>query len=156
MESIEKGIIFSDARALNEMTLIIRATVGNEAFARNSVCAFVSALDPKISELEDIKTAVSEAFTNCAVHAYRDVDDGKVEITTSLFDDYARIVIKDNGRGIIDVNKATEPFYTSRPDQDRSGLGFTIMETFMTGMRVESGESGTLVTLFKELNRHGD
>ena len=95
------------------------------------------------------KTAVSEAFTNCVVHAYGVGKEGEIYINVSLFRTSARIVIRDCGRGIIDLERAIQPFYTSMPEEDRSGMGFTIMETFMSGMRVESDERGTTVTLYK-------
>ena len=153
MSIVEKGKIYPEERAINEMSLKIRSIAANEAFVRNSVCAFISALDPKISELEDVKTAVSEAFTNCVVHGYEGSNDGEIEVITSLFENYARIVIKDHGKGILDLSKAVEPFFTSRPDQDRSGLGFTIMETFMNGLKVNSDNNGTTVTLYKQFDR---
>ena len=150
---IERGECREGAEKINEMSLVIRSRNENEAFARNCVCAFISSLNPKISEMEDVKTAVSEAFTNCVVHGYGVGKDGEIYINVSLFGGLAKIVIRDSGRGIIDIERAIQPFYTSMPNDDRSGLGFTIMETFMTGMRVESNGNGTTVTLYKAFER---
>ena len=150
---IERGECREYARATNEMALTVRSCNENEAFARNCVCAFLSSLDPRISEMEDVKTAVSEAFTNCVVHAYGVGKKGEIHINVTLYDDSAKIVIRDDGKGIIDIEKAIQPFYTSMPDKDRSGLGFTIMETFMSGMKVNSDERGTTVTLYKVFDK---
>ena len=123
----------------------------NEAFARVAVAAFISQIDPTIDELSDVKTAVSEAVTNSIIHGYEEKEDGIVEITTTLTKDTVNIMIADHGKGIKDIEKAKEPLYTSRPDLERSGMGFTVMETFMDSVRVESKEGeGTKVFLSKK------
>lgn len=126
----------------------------NESFARVAVAAFISQLDPTLDELSDIKTAVSEAVTNCIVHAYRS-DIGTIYITVKLFEDNrVRITIKDKGCGIEDVEKAMEPMYTTSTEGDRAGLGFTVMSTFMDKLRVRSRPGfGTTVTMEKKISK---
>ena len=121
----------------NEMKLEFLSKSNNEAFARISVAAFASQLDPTIEELADIKTAVSEAVTNCIIHAYEDRE-GLITITCKIFANTIMIEIQDNGKGIDDVNMAKEPLFTSKPDLERSGMGFTIMDSFMDELEVES------------------
>ena len=123
----------------------------NEAFARASVAAFAAQLDPTIDELGDIKTAVSEAVTNSIVHAYPN-NIGSVWIRLKIIDeDTLEIVIKDKGCGIADVEKAMEPLYTTG-GEDRSGMGFTIMDTFMDSMKVVSKQGkGTSVTMRRRI-----
>lgn len=124
----------------------------NESFARVVVAAFASQLDPTIEELSDIKTAVSEAVTNAIIHGY-EYKEGIVTIETILEDNRVEVIIKDQGKGIRDINKAMEPFYTSRPELERSGMGFTVMETFMDSLEVESQENqGTRVKMVKTFN----
>ncbi|WP_305147482.1 anti-sigma F factor [Butyricicoccus faecihominis] len=124
----------------------------NEAFARQAVGAFVSQLDPTMEELGDIKTVVSEAVTNAIVHGYADKA-GFITVSVRLFEGRAlEIKIKDAGRGIADVQKARQPMFTTG-DDTRSGMGFTIMETFTDKLRVRSTEGrGTLVTMIKTLS----
>ena len=123
----------------------------NEAFARITVAAFASQLDPTIEELADIKTAVSEAVTNCIIHAYEHKQ-GIIKIHTKLKDNQITIEISDNGKGIENVDVAKEPLYTTKPNLERSGMGFTIMESFMDSMKVESIVGlGTKVTLVKTI-----
>ena len=121
----------------NEMKLEFLSKSVNEAFARIAVAAFVAQLDPTIEELADIKTAVSEAVTNCIIHGYEE-QYGIIKIVCKLFANSIEIEISDDGKGIEDINKAKEPLYTSKPDLERSGMGFTIMESFMDELRVES------------------
>ncbi len=121
----------------NEMKLEFLSKSNNEAFARISVAAFASQLDPTIEELADIKTAVSEAVTNCIIHAYEDRE-GLITIICKIFANTIMIEIQDNGKGIDDVNMAKEPLFTSKPDLERSGMGFTIMDSFMDELEVES------------------
>ena len=121
----------------NEMKLEFLSKSSNEAFARIAVAAFVAQLDPTIEELADIKTAVSEAVTNCIIHGYEE-QYGIIKIVCKLFANSIEIEISDDGKGIEDINKAKEPLYTSKPDLERSGMGFTIMESFMDELRVES------------------
>ena len=121
----------------------------NESFARVAVAAFVSQLDPTIEEITDIKTAVSEAVTNAIIHGYEN-GEGIVTIEASIKDNEAIIIISDNGVGIEDVEEAMQPLYTSRPDLERSGMGFTVMETFMDYLEVSSEKGkGTKVTMKK-------
>ena len=126
----------------------------NEAFARMSVAAMAIQLDPTIEELADIKTAVSEAVTNCIVHAYRDYV-GTIKIAVKYFDDgLLRIYIKDTGCGIGDIGRAMEPLYTSDGSGERSGMGFTIMQSFMDKCRVSSKDGkGTSVVLEKLIGK---
>lgn len=135
----------------NEMKLSFPSYSSNESFARATVAAFVAQLDPTIEELSDLKTAVSEAVTNCIVHAYRD-DIGMVYITVSISDDRRIIVkIRDKGCGIPDVEKAMEPLF-STGGEERAGLGFSVMESFTDSLRVRSQVGrGTTVILYKKL-----
>lgn len=136
----------------NEMKLEFSSKTSNEAFARIAVAAFVSQLDPTIDELSDIKTAVSEAVTNSIIHGYGDDSDGIVKIEAKIFLNTVQIEISDNGKGIEDVEMAMRPLYTSKPDLERSGMGFTIMESFMDEIKVESALGlGTKVFLKKKI-----
>ncbi len=136
----------------NEMKLEFSSKTCNEAFARIAVAAFVSQLDPTIDELSDIKTAVSEAVTNSIIHGYDD-EDGIVKIEAKIYIDTVQIEISDNGKGIEDVEMAMKPLYTSKPDLERSGMGFTIMESFMDEIKVESAIGfGTKVCMKKKIS----
>ena len=121
----------------------------NQAFARDAVAAFCLELNPSLSDLSDVKTAVSEAVTNCTVHAYQG-SSGLITLECEIEDNKLHIKISDNGRGIADIDKAVQPFYTSLPSDERSGMGFTIMQTFMDEFSVNSvaGE-GTVVYMSK-------
>ncbi len=121
----------------NEMKLEFISKSANEAFARIAVAAFVSQLDPTIEELADIKTAVSEAVTNCIIHGYEDKQ-GIVKIKAKLKQNQIIIEISDQGKGIENINIAKEPLYTTKPNLERSGMGFTIMESFMDSIEVQS------------------
>ena len=121
----------------NEMKLEFSSKSNNESFARIAVAAFATQLDPSVEELADIKTAVSEAVTNSIIHGYEEKE-GVVIIKCKLLEESIEIEILDNGKGIEDINKAREPLYTSKPDMDRSGMGFTIMENFMDEVEIES------------------
>ena len=133
----------------NEMTLELMSKSNNEAFARITVAAFASSLDPTIEEIADIKTAVSEAVTNCIIHGYEDFT-GIIKIHSVIQDNSIIIEISDRGKGIEDVETAKEPLYTSKPNLERSGMGFTIMQSFMDELEVESVLSlGTKVTMKK-------
>ena len=133
----------------NEMKLEFISKSSNEAFARIAVAAFASQLDPTIEELADIKTAVSEAVTNCIIHGY-DNKQGIVKITAKLKENEIIIIISDKGKGIENIDVAKEPLYTTKPNLERSGMGFTIMESFMDSMKVESVLGlGTKVTMSK-------
>lgn len=140
-------------QAENEMKLEFISKGSNEAFARITVAAFASQLDPTIEELADIKTAVSEAVTNCIIHAYENRQ-GIIKIHTKLKENEIIIQISDNGKGIENVDIAKEPLYTTKPNLERSGMGFTIMESFMDSMKVESIVGlGTKVTLIKNIKK---
>ena len=133
----------------NEMKLEFLSKSNNEAFARISVAAFASQLDPTIEEMADIKTAVSEAVTNSIVHGYEGIN-GIVKIVCRIFANCIEIEISDTGKGIENVEMARKPLYTSKPNLERSGMGFTIMESFMDKMKVESILGlGTKVTMSK-------
>lgn len=137
----------------NEMTLTFSAVSDNEAFARNAVAAFCVGLDPTIDQLNDIKTAVSEAVTNSIVHAYPNgAGDKFVTVRTTIEDNTVHIVVSDEGVGIDDVDKAMQPFYTTKPEQERSGMGFTVMESFMDELSVERNTpTGTVTKMSKSL-----
>lgn len=133
----------------NEMKIEFISKSSNEAFARIAVAAFASQLDPTIEELADIKTAVSEAVTNCIIHGY-DKKQGIVKIVSKLKENEIIIEISDKGKGIENIDEAKEPLYTTKPNLERSGMGFTIMESFMDKMDVESILGlGTKVTMSK-------
>lgn len=135
----------------NEMKLIFPSLSENERLARVAISGFVSQKNPRIDELNDIKTAVSEAVTNCIVHAYRDTV-GDIEMTARLTDEGVYIKIRDRGCGIEDVKRAMEPLFTTLPDEERSGLGFSVMESFTDSVSVKSKQgSGTTVVLIKKL-----
>ena len=137
----------------NEMKLEFISKSNNEAFARISVAAFVSQLDPTIEEISDIKTAVSEAVTNSIVHGYEDTL-GIVTLICKIHEDEISIEISDNGKGIEDIDIAKQPLYTTRPNLERSGMGFTIMESFMDDLQVESVLGiGTKVTMKKKIKK---
>ncbi|MDE7168327.1 MAG: anti-sigma F factor [Clostridia bacterium] len=121
----------------------------NQAFARDAVAAFCLELNPSLSDLSDVKTAVSEAVTNCTVHAYKG-NLGLVTIECEIEENALHIKVSDTGKGIADINQAIQPFYTSAPSDERSGMGFTIMQTFMDEFKVNSiqGE-GTVVYMSK-------
>lgn len=136
----------------NEMTLTFSAVSDNEAFARNAVAAFCVGLDPTIDQLNDIKTAVSEAVTNSIVHAYPDGGENFVTVKTTVDNNTVHIVVSDEGVGIDDVDKAMQPFYTTKPEQERSGMGFTVMESFMDELSVERNTpTGTVIRMSKSL-----
>ena len=135
----------------NEMKLEFISKSSNEAFARITIAAFVSQLDPTIEELADIKTAVSEAVTNAIIHGYENKQ-GIVKIHAKLTNDEIMIEISDKGKGIENINMAKEPLYTTKPNLERSGMGFTIMESFMDSVDIESVVGlGTRVCMRKKI-----
>lgn len=136
---------------INEMKLEFLSRSTNESFARATVAAFITQLDPTIAELSDIKTAVSEAVTNCIVHAYKN-GIGKIYITAQIYDTGRIIIkIKDKGCGIDNVKKAMEPLFTTG-GSERAGLGFAVMQSFMDKIRVTSKpDKGTTITLEKDI-----
>ncbi len=135
---------------MNQMQLKFLSRSENEEFARNAVAAFALPLNPTLSELSDVKTAVSEAVTNCIVHAYRETE-GWITVECQTEGSRLHILISDNGRGIDNVDEAVTPFFTTLPGEERSGMGFTIMQAFMTDFSVKStaGE-GTTVEMTKD------
>ncbi|MBR1866005.1 MAG: anti-sigma F factor [Lachnospiraceae bacterium] len=125
----------------------------NESFARVVVAAFVSRLNPTLEEIADIKTAVSEAVTNSIIHGYEN-GDGRIRIETHIVEDTVTVMVKDFGTGIADVEKAMEPMYTSKPELERSGMGFAFMEAFMDELFVDSTVGqGTTVTMRKVIRQ---
>lgn len=140
----------------NYMKLEFLSKSKNESFARVVAAAFASQLDPTLEELSDIKTAVSEAVTNSIIHGY-EYGDGIIELESWIRDNEIEIKIKDKGKGIVDIKQAMEPFFTSKPDLERSGMGFTVMETFMDELIVESdSELGTIITMKKKIKNSID
>ena len=135
----------------NEMKLEFLSKSSNEAFARITVAAFASQLDPTIEEISDIKTAVSEAVTNCIIHAYEDTD-GIVKIVTRLINNM--VEISDNGKGIENIELARRPLYTTKANLERSGMGFTIMESFMDEVEISSVVGiGTKIIMKKKIKK---
>lgn len=136
----------------NFMTLQFASLSANESFARVSVAAFVSQLDPTLDELTDMKTVVSEAVTNAIIHGYDNRPDGVITIKASIEDDTVTITVEDEGNGIEDIELARQPLFTSKPELERSGMGFTIMENFMDAIEVVSRQGiGTRVTMRKRI-----
>lgn len=139
-------------KTVNRFTIEIEAKSANESFARIVAAGFASQLDPKIDELADIKTAVSEAVTNCIVHAYKNCG-GKIKLSACYTDGrLLTVTVKDRGCGIDDVDRAKEPLYTTDKSGERSGMGFAIMESFMDKLYVYSKPGkGTRVVMKKQL-----
>lgn len=137
----------------NQMTLEFDSISKNESFARVVVAAFVTRLNPTLEEVADIKTAVSEAVTNSIIHGYEN-GDGRIRIEAVIVEDTVTVTIKDYGVGIENVSQAMEPLFTSKPEAERSGMGFSFMEAFMDELFVESslGE-GTTVTMRKVIGK---
>lgn len=135
----------------NEMVVEFSSVAQNESFARMVIAAFITGTNPTLEEVSDVKTAVSEAVTNSIIHGYENMD-GMVRIKASVTDRKIYIEITDYGKGIEDVEKAMEPMYTTKPGEERSGMGFSFMEAFMDRLEVCSvyGE-GTVVKMWKEI-----
>ena len=142
---------------INEMNLSFLSKSSNESFARSVVASFVLNLDPTINELADIKTAVSEAVTNCIVHGYK-MDSGVIYINAKITDTNKIIIkIRDKGCGIENVEKAMEPLFTTAPVEERAGLGFAVMQSFMDKVKVSSKvDKGTTVTMEKSIIRRAN
>lgn len=137
----------------NKMELSFLSLPQNQAFARVAVAAFVSQLDPTLDEISDIKTAVSEAVTNAMIHGY-DSEEDMVFLTCSYIGQDVEIVVKDKGVGIANIEEAREPLYTSKPELERSGLGFTVMESLMDFIEVDSVlNEGTTVLMGKRISK---
>ena len=141
---------------MNKMQLKFLSKSENEVFARNVVAAFALPLNPTLSELSDVKTAVSEAVTNAIVHAYSN-EEGWISLDCAIDGESLHITVSDSGKGISDIEQALMPFFTTLPGEERSGMGFTIMQTFMSSFSVESkpGE-GTKVTMSKHFGARAD
>lgn len=136
----------------NFMKLQFASKSENEAFARVTVAAFASQLDPTLDELTDIKTVVSEAVTNAIIHGYDNRGDGVITISAEIANDTLYLTVEDQGRGIEDLEQAKQPLYTSKPELERSGMGFTIIENFMDQLEVISSPGkGTLLTMSKRI-----
>ncbi len=135
----------------NEVRLILPSHSVNESYARSAAAVFVSQINPTVTELSDIKCAVSEAVTNCIVHGYRNML-GLIYITMRLYENREfRIEIKDKGCGIPNITEAMQPLYTTDKEHERSGMGFTIMENFMDSLKVTSAPGCTKVVMTKKL-----
>jgi stage II sporulation protein AB (anti-sigma F factor) len=139
---------------INEMKLEFVSKSSNEAFARIVAAAFVAQLDPTLEELADVKTAVSEAVTNAIIHGYENKA-GYIKMNCRLFENSIEIAIIDEGKGIDDIEQARQPLYTSKPEMERSGMGFTVMESFMDSVEIisEPGKGTTFILnkVFKSL-----
>lgn len=141
--------VASEVQLDNYVRLQFPSRSSNESFARVAVASFVAQLDPTMEELTELKTAVSEAVTNAIIHGYENID-GEVRIECSLFYRTVRIVIEDDGVGILDIDEAKQPMYTSRPELERSGMGMTIMESFVDKLEVDSAVGrGTRIVMIK-------
>ena len=140
-------------KMLNSVKLTFASRSVNEGFARAVVAAFLVPLDPTVPQMADLKTAVSEAVTNCIVHAYPD-SIGPVTLTAALYEGgLVRITVSDRGVGIADVEQAMQPMYTTGNSEERAGLGFAVMQSFMDKVKVSSTPGrGTRVTLSKRLD----
>ena len=138
-------------KVLNEMEITFKALSVNEGFARVCVASFCVQLNPTLDEITDIKTAVSEAVTNAVVHAYPNRSGFITVGAQILSNDEVVIEVKDSGVGISDFTKAREPFFTTRPSEERSGMGFTVMESFMDKLELsKNGSNGVKVTMYKK------
>ncbi|NLM74952.1 MAG: anti-sigma F factor [Clostridiaceae bacterium] len=138
-------------KPINKMKIEFWSISANESFARVVAASFAAQLNPSINILADIRTAVSEAVTNAILHGYPD-EQGIVQMECTLYPEHIEIVIQDFGKGIDDIEKARIPLYTSRPELERSGMGFTVMETFMDSLEVQSEPNkGTKVIMTKRL-----
>lgn len=138
----------------NKMDIQFSALSQNESFARITVAAFIAQLDPTLDELTEIKTVVSEAVTNSIIHGYENIADGIIYISVVIDGDAVELTIRDEGIGIADVDEAVQPLYTTKPELERSGMGFTIMENFMDEMKVISHKGeGTIIRLKKHLTK---
>lgn len=137
----------------NEMKIVFDSRPENEGLARVAVAAFCTQLNPTLEEVSDLKTAVSEAVTNCIIHAYEDTD-GIVKIVTRLINNMVEIEISDNGKGIENIELARRPLYTTKANLERSGMGFTIMESFMDEVEISSVVGiGTKIIMKKKIKK---
>ncbi|OAX47664.1 anti-sigma F factor [Paenibacillus sp. AD87] len=142
----------NEGMGTNFMNLQFAAKSENESFARVTVAAFISQLDPTMDELSDLKTVISEAVTNSIIHGYNNNAEGVVSIQAEIRDDMITIIVEDRGEGIEDLELAKQPLYTSKPELERSGMGFTIMENFMDEFEVSSEPGrGTSIKMKKRI-----
>ena len=140
----------------NEMEVRFLSLSGNESFARAAAAAFAAQMNPGIEELSDIRTAVSEAVTNAIIHGYDQDRERIVTMQMEIEEDDLTVIVRDDGCGIGDIALARKPFYTSKPELERSGMGFSVMEAFMDSVNVESALGhGTTVTMRKHI-RHAN
>ena len=144
-------------KTANEMELLFDSNSENEGFARVAVAAFFTQMNPTLEEVEDVRTAVSEAVTNAIIHGYEG-GEGKIRIHARICEEavatHFYIEVEDKGTGIVDVEKAMEPLFTTKPDLERSGLGFAFMQSFMDEVQVESEQGiGTLVKMRKTIRK---
>ena len=136
----------------NSISLVIKSLSCNESLARSVVAAFCVELSPSLEEINDIKTAVSEAVTNSIVHGYDKMPIGWITINAAIDKDTLFLEIIDNGGGIEDIAKARQTFFTTKPDEERSGMGFTVMESFMDTLEVTQGmDGGTIIKMTKKI-----
>lgn len=148
IESKETG------RVTNEMRIEFAAISDNESFARMAVASFITPLNPTLEELSDVKTAISEAVTNAVIHGYENHGrlEDKVRMNCRLLGDVLEVEVTDQGVGISDIKTAMEPLYTSKPELERSGMGFAFMEAFMDNLEVQSEpDVGTSVKMYKKI-----
>jgi|GEM_PF-51921 len=150
-------IASKEEKAINTMRLEIASQSENESFARGTVAAFAAQLNPTLDQINDIKTAISEAVTNCVVHAYASKNSkktvNKIVIVCDLYKTGITVSVTDFGVGIANIDKAMQPFFTTKPDEERSGMGFTVMQSFMDTLHVTSNiGGGTTVTMQKFLS----
>lgn len=137
---------------INSIKLQIEAKSQNESFARSVVASFFTQLNPTLEQVEDLKTAVSEAVTNCIVHAYQGKQKGEIDVDCELYDEgYIEVTIRDYGKGIADVKQAMRPFFTTGTEGERSGMGFTVMQAFCDKVDVSSQNNETIVKLIKKV-----
>ncbi len=137
----------------NRMILEFESRSKNESFARTVVAAFAATMDPTLEELADIKTAVSEAVTNSIIHGYDEDESKFVHIKCEIEDKEITIIVEDFGNGIEDLEMAMQPLYTSKPELERSGMGFTVMESFMDEVEVSSNKNeGTRIVMKKKID----
>lgn len=147
----EKIQCTEESVSVNEMQIIFDSRSENEGFARMAVAAFASYLNPTVDELADIKTAVSEAVTNCIIHGY-DQREGKILLECTICERTLHVAVTDEGCGIRDIKKAMEPMFTTKPELERSGMGFSFMEAFMDTVEVESTPGkGTTVVMSRQI-----
>ena len=136
----------------NQMRLQFSARSENESFARVTVAAFIAQMDPTLEELNDIKTVVSEAVTNAIIHGYENDPNGQVTVSAEMEGMVVTVLIEDQGKGIDNLEEARQPMFTTKPDMERSGMGFTIMESFMDTIEIHSVlGSGTSIMMRKTL-----